>query len=750
MSERGGLPGRKTTSSRANGSKRRLMFVSILASLLVTVPTAVLQPALVASAASAAPAAFVSLSPTRILDTRVGLGAAVGIVPAGHSIDLQVTGVGGVPIGATAVALNLTATDSLGPGYVTAWPSGSLRPTVSSLNVQAASATVANLVVVALPADGVVSLFTQSGASLVADLSGYWLPAPGGISDAGRFNAQRPARILDTRDGTGSPQGLRSAGESVAFTVAGRGGVPTTGVSAAVLVVTATDARAPGYVSAWPSGTAQPVASVLNLKSAGDTVPNLVIVPLGGDGQVVLFTQLGANLVVDVVGWFTDANAPATSSGLFVPLAPERFLDSRSRTPFGKLWPGQRNDLVVGGKGAVPSTGVSAVVANLTSTDAVNPGYLTAWPAVTSQPLASNLNAPGGRGTVASLAFVAVGSTLAFSLYSQSGTDIIADIAGYFLGSPLPAEPGIPVTPPPPPAPPLVSRPNVAGAGTFACNAGPPMDQISRVDVNPGLVAYLQNLAPYSSGAALRSLAYTFMANSGPLPARVALDPMFDFWISFTAPTVTTPLALMSLLNLAYHETIHDLQSGRCALTGPTTGNPTPRIGFLQSDIFDDVNARIDAIQPLSGQDSFYAHDVASTYLAGDTGAQGFESQMWEINAYVLAAEWGAAMNDTFGVGFLGDTAGNDDTMSIKFHQLARYLNRAQTQPVLWAAMQASGLPRTVAEHWNLGVQSWQVYKNPGREPALYWDLAFGPDVAPIAAFTGNAAGLVAPPRPSP
>ncbi|MEO7369280.1 MAG: hypothetical protein ABIZ69_00350, partial [Ilumatobacteraceae bacterium] len=243
------------------------MLVSILTSVLVTVPTAVVQSAPVAFAASATPAEFVSLSPTRILDTRIGLGAAAGVVPAGHSIDLQVAGVGGVPIGATAVALNLTATDSLGAGYVTAWPSGSVRPTVSSLNLQAAGATVANLVVVVLPSDGVLSLFTQSGASLVADISGYWIPAPGGISDAGRFNAQRPARILDTRDGTGAPAGMRNAGESVVFSVAGQGGVPATGASAAVLVVTATDARAAGFVSAWPSQTPQPLASVLNLKS---------------------------------------------------------------------------------------------------------------------------------------------------------------------------------------------------------------------------------------------------------------------------------------------------------------------------------------------------------------------------------------------------------------------------------------------------------------------------------------------------
>jgi hypothetical protein len=354
---------------------------------------------------------------------------------------------------------------------------------------------------------------------------------------------------------------------------------------------------------------------------------------------------------------------------------------------------------------------------------------------------------------VSSLAFVALGPNGRISLFSSGGTEALADVAGYFLGPPQSAEPGVPVEPPPPPAPPIVRRPTVPGASTFPCTAGPPMDQIKRVDINPGLLPYLQNPAPYGSGQALHDLAYTVMANSGPLPARVALDPQFDSWISQWAGGVTTASGLIDLLNLAYHETIHDLQRGQCVLTGPGTGYPTPRVGFPQSDIYADVNARIDAIQPKSGQDASYAHDVANTYLRpGDPiSAQAFESQMWEINAYVLAAEWGAAFNDTFGVAFLGDTAGNDDTMSAKFHQLARYLNRAQSDPALWATLQSSGgLPRTVAEQWNLGVKSWQLDKNPNREPMLYWDLAFGDDVGPIAAFTGNAAGTTAPPRPAP
>ena len=696
-------------------------------------------------------ARFTSLPPERILDTRSGKGVRAGVVRGGTSIDLQVTGAGGVPVGVTAVAFNLTATEAGAAGYVTAWPSGSPRPTVSNINLPRPGATVANLVVVAVPPSGLVSLFSLSDVHLLADVAGYWTTAPGGVSQGGRFVGLAPRRLLDTREGLGAPKALPAAHSTVTFTVAGREGVPATGAAAVALVVTATQAAAAGFVTAWPAGSPQPDASVLNLAAVNDTVPNLVIVPLGA-GQVSLYTLNATHLLADVVGWFTDDTQPSASAGLFVAVPPTRVLDSRQRSPFGQLWPGQRNDLVVTGQGGVPASGVSAVVANLTATDTSAAGFVTAYPAVTAAPNASNLNSPAAGSTTSSLAFVAVGSTGAVSLYSSGGTEVLADVAGYFVGSPQAAQPGVPAAPPSPPAPPIVSRPAVAGAGSFACLASAPMDQIKRVDVNPGLLTYLQDLTPYATGAALQNLAYTFMVNSGPLPARVALDPVFASYLNGAVLDGATPRTdLMQLLNLAYHETIHHLQNGSCVLSGPSTGYPTPRVGFPQSSVFADVNARIDAIKPLSGQDAAYAHTVASVYLKpGDPiSAQGFESQMWEINAYVLSAEWGAAVNDAFGVNFLGDIAGNDDTMSAKFHQLARYLNLAESQPAVWAQLQTGGSPRTVAEHWNLGVKSWQLYKNPRRDAVLFWDLAFGPDVGPIAAFTANAAGTTAPPRPT-
>jgi hypothetical protein len=155
-------------------------------------------------AGPAGAARFVALAPNRILDTRSGLGAAQAPVPSDTAIDVQVTGRGGVPDnGVVAVALNLTATNATEPGFVTAWPSGTPRPIVSNLNVDHAGQTIPNFSVVRLGVGGKVSFYALKRLDLLADVAGYWVASA--TATSGRFVAAGPARILDTRNGTGAP-----------------------------------------------------------------------------------------------------------------------------------------------------------------------------------------------------------------------------------------------------------------------------------------------------------------------------------------------------------------------------------------------------------------------------------------------------------------------------------------------------------------------------------------------------------------
>lgn len=249
---------------------------------------------------------FVASAPTRVLDTRSGpeqLRYSGGRPGAGAVVDVQVGGVGPVPsTGVSAVVLSLTATEAAAPGFVTIWPTGANRPLASALNPAAAGATTSNQVTVPLGAGGKVSIFTQSGAQLIADIAGYYVAGGG-------FNALMPTRILDTRGGSGQMaySGAKPVGgQTVSLPVLGRAGVPSSGVAYVILNLTATEATAPGFVSAWPGGTPQPFTSVLNLSEPGQTRANAVFAPVGADGTIALYSQSGTDLVVDITGWLSS------------------------------------------------------------------------------------------------------------------------------------------------------------------------------------------------------------------------------------------------------------------------------------------------------------------------------------------------------------------------------------------------------------------------------------------------------------
>jgi len=61
-------------------------------------------------------------------------------------------------------------------------------------------------------------------------------------------------------------------------------------VSATVLNVSVTGPTAASYVTVWPAGSSQPLASNLNWV-AGETVPNLVVVQGGGWRGAVALNQ---------------------------------------------------------------------------------------------------------------------------------------------------------------------------------------------------------------------------------------------------------------------------------------------------------------------------------------------------------------------------------------------------------------------------------------------------------------------------
>ena len=249
------------------------------------------------------PGAFVSLTPSRLLDSRTGNGYT-GKVPANTDVGLQVAGRGGVPTtGVAAVVLNTTVTDTTATGYITAYPADVPRPLASNLNFTAGQ-TSPNLVTVGISADGKVNLYNGSAGplSLIADVAGYYLAGTPDVP--GAFVSMAPSRLLDTRTDNGYSLKV-SAGAVVGLQVAGRGGVPTTGVAAVILNTTVTDTTATGYITAYPSDVPRPLASNLNF-TAGQTTPNLVTVGISTEGRVNLYNGSAGplHLIADMAGYY--------------------------------------------------------------------------------------------------------------------------------------------------------------------------------------------------------------------------------------------------------------------------------------------------------------------------------------------------------------------------------------------------------------------------------------------------------------
>ena len=123
--------------------------------------------------------AYVSFSPSRLLDSRAGGNTldgrehGIGIRPAGTVTPLDVAGRSIVPIGATTVVLNVTVTDPQGGGFVTVFPCGTTRPNASSLNFEAGE-TVANAVVAKVGVGGRVCFVSNVATHLVVDVNGYY------------------------------------------------------------------------------------------------------------------------------------------------------------------------------------------------------------------------------------------------------------------------------------------------------------------------------------------------------------------------------------------------------------------------------------------------------------------------------------------------------------------------------------------------------------------------------------------------
>jgi hypothetical protein len=398
---------------------------------------------LIAPMASSAPASnvsgstYTSVTPYRIADTRAdsNLPNAGNTLGVDGTITVQVTGTGGsagVPAGAAAVALNVTATNTSQASYISVYPAGASRPVVANLNFIAGQ-TVAGFMMVPLSASGAVTVFNHAGSTdVVVDVDGYYGAAATATTGPGLYNAVNPFRAFGSSAG-GAPL---SADTVVPVPVSGGASTVPATASAVVVNITAAGSAA-SYLTAYPSGATRPLASSLNF-APGQTIGNRSVVGVGTDGQIDLYNHAGnATVDVDVDGYFSGGSTGTGS--VFVPINPVRVTDTRIPTNGSPIASGTSEsfDLATTGSG-IPAT-ATAVAANFTVVPGASAGFITVYPtADTTPPLAADVNWAAGTGPVPNFTLAETdgsGSVEVFNLPNASPVNLVIDDFGYFLAA---------------------------------------------------------------------------------------------------------------------------------------------------------------------------------------------------------------------------------------------------------------------------------------------------------------------------
>ncbi len=385
-------------------------------------------------AASAVMGTYVPVTPFRLVDTRTGATnpatyAGKTLVGA-SSLNVQVTGVGTVPLGAAAAVLNVTVTNTTQPGFITVFPEGTTQPNVSNLNFTAAE-TVANQVTVPLSSAGGASFFNSAGSTdLVVDVEGYYSSTPA-ANGTGLYNSISPVRALGAL-GFGAPV---AANTSVPVTVTGTlTGVPAT-ATAVVVSATAAHGTAASFLTVYPAGAASvPAVSNVNF-SAGEAVANRVTVPVGTGGQIEVYNHSGTvDVDIDVDGYYTGVGGTGSA---FVPITtPVRITDTRGTTPINGT-PIAANTSESFNLATVASTipaTATSVAANFTVISGDASGYLSIYPASTTvHPVSSSINWTANE-TVPAFTIADTAGTGSVEVYNSAGgtINLLIDVFGYF------------------------------------------------------------------------------------------------------------------------------------------------------------------------------------------------------------------------------------------------------------------------------------------------------------------------------
>ncbi|WP_353953303.1 hypothetical protein V6K52_07740 [Knoellia sp. S7-12] len=356
-----------------------------------------------------------TVSPFRMYDSRAERPLAAGEVRMACVTGRR------VPTEAAALVVNMTAVSPTRAGHLTAFSAGHDQPSVSNLNFSAGSTT-SNLAVVELGVVGCISVKNASPGTthVILDVQSFVMPGPATV--AGTTKTIFPSRLLDTRARVTIP----SHG-AINVQIAGRGGVPSTGVGAAWLNFTATQTMAAGHLTVHAAGTSRPLTSNLNFGPA-DTRAALTLARLSATGAVTAYNASSRpiHLIVDAFGWTRSGDGARTLAGV-VPVSPTRIWDTRIAGPL------RRGETLTLDRSGRPE-GASAAVLAVTATGASGAGHLTVSANNIAQNPTSAVNYVAGRATTNLVVARQDNDITVTNGGAAASVDVVVDLVGWVTG----------------------------------------------------------------------------------------------------------------------------------------------------------------------------------------------------------------------------------------------------------------------------------------------------------------------------
>ena len=241
--------------------------------------------------------AFYPITPCRISDTRNAVGSLGGPSLVGRqSRTIPILSAAGcaIPASARAYSLNFTVIPYGPLSFMSTWPTGQVKPLVSTLNIPTGTIT-ANAAMVPAGNGGSIDVYVTDNAHLAIDINGYFAPpAAGGLS----LYTVTPCRIFDTRVPFPSPAIIGLTDVNITN---GSCGIPVS-AKAFVLNATVIPSGTLGYLSLWPQGQAQPLVSTLNAGD-GSLTSNMALVPTT-NGSIRSYATDSTHVILDLSGFF--------------------------------------------------------------------------------------------------------------------------------------------------------------------------------------------------------------------------------------------------------------------------------------------------------------------------------------------------------------------------------------------------------------------------------------------------------------